>query len=87
MMRLAWPMTMAGMVLLCTQAPAGDFKGQPIATKRQMVSQVIDCMKKRMGSDRLISYNEAAKRCKDEVTHRLDAASTGPLVAADSPGK
>jgi hypothetical protein len=87
MMRLALAIAMAGAVVVSTQAAAGDWKGQPVASKRQMISQVIDCMRKRMGSDRLISYNEAAKRCKDEVTHRLDAANTGPLVAADSQGK
>jgi hypothetical protein len=44
-------------------------------------------MKKRMSSDRLISYNGAAKLCKDEVARRFENASPGPLVAADSPAK
>ncbi len=87
MKRLALAMVMTGAVLASTQASAGDWKSQPMANKRQMVAQVIDCMKKRMGSDRVISYNQAAKVCKDEVNRRFDASNAGPLVAADSPGK
>jgi hypothetical protein len=74
-------------VLASTHAFADDWKGQSLATKRQVVSQVVDCMRKRMSSDRAISYNQAAKVCKDEVNRRYDAASAGPLVAAERAGK
>jgi hypothetical protein len=76
-----------GAAVLASWAHADEWKGQPLATKRQAVAQVIDCMKKRMSSDRLISYNGAAKLCKDEVTRRFENAPPGPLVAADSPAK
>jgi hypothetical protein len=74
-------------VLASTAAPAGEWKNQSFATKRQLVSQVIDCMKKRMSSDRLISYNDAAKACKAEVKRQFETAKSEPLVAADTVAK
>jgi hypothetical protein len=87
MTRLSFAIVIGAALLASAQTPAGDWKGQSLATKRQAVAQVIDCMKKRMSSDRIISYNGAAKLCKDEVTRRFENASPGPLVAADSPVK
>jgi hypothetical protein len=55
-----------------------------VSAKRQFVSQVISCMRKRMANDKYVSYNQAAKICKDEVTKQLDGSNAGPLVAADS---
>jgi hypothetical protein len=74
-------------LLAGVSATAADWKMQSISTKRQAVTQVFECMKKRMSSDRLISYNAAAKACKDEVGKRLGIGTSGPLVAADAPGK
>jgi hypothetical protein len=54
------------------------------SAKRQFASQVINCMRKRMANDKYISYNQAAKICKDEVSKQTDGADAGPLVAADS---
>jgi hypothetical protein len=86
MARSCLAIAMAAAALASVQAPASDWKGS-FATKRQMVTQVVDCMRKRMSSDRRISYNEAAKTCKDEVHRRFEDASSGPLVAADQPAK
>jgi len=55
-----------------------------LAAKRQYASQVIGCMRKRMANDKYISYNQAVKICKDEVSKQLDSSDTGPLVAADT---
>jgi hypothetical protein len=84
---LTTAMAAMSVVLAITAAPANEWKSQSLATKRQLVSQVIECMKKRMSSDRLISYNDAAKVCKAEVKRQVESASSGPLVAADSPAK
>jgi hypothetical protein len=54
------------------------------SAKRQFASQVINCMRKRMADDKHISYNQAAKICKDEVSKQTEGADAGPLVAADS---
>jgi hypothetical protein len=84
MTRLSFAISIGAALLASAQAPADAWKSQSFAVKRQMVSQVIDCMKKRMSSNRLISYNDAAKLCKDEVARRFESAPAGPLVAADS---
>jgi hypothetical protein len=71
-----------GALLVGTHASATDWKNQPLATKRQAAGMVIDCMRKRMSKDRVISYNEAAKVCKQEVAKQN--APSGPLVADDT---
>ena len=75
---------MLGALLAGTQSSAVDWKNQSLANKRQGVSMVVDCMRKRMSKDRAISYNEAAKVCKQEVARQFDSAPPGALVAADT---
>jgi hypothetical protein len=72
-------------LLAGTQSSAVDFKNQSLSTKRQAASMVIDCMRKRMSKDRSISYNQAARECKEEVARRFDNASPGALVADSKP--
>jgi hypothetical protein len=81
--RMMTVIAMAGLLLVAAQAVAAD-PGQPALTRRQMVTQIIGCMKKRMSASRTISYNEAAKVCKDQLKQ---SDSSGPLVAADTPAK
>lgn len=61
-----------------------DWKAQPLAVKRQMASQMISCMKKRMATDRLISYYQASKICRETIEGQIEKSSSGPLVAADT---
>jgi hypothetical protein len=75
---------MLGALLAGTQGSAVDWKNQSISSKRQAVSLVVDCMRKRMSKDRSISYNEAARVCKQEVARQFDSAPSGTLVAADT---
>ena len=44
-------------------------------------------MKKRMSTNKAISYNEAAKACKDQLNKQSDNSISGTLVASDAPGK
>ena len=53
------------------------------SAKRQFVSQVVGCMKKRMAADQHISYNAAARACKEQVNRQFETANSDPLVAAD----
>jgi hypothetical protein len=87
MQRLPLILATAG-VIVAAASPgfASDWKSQPLAVKRQMVSQVISCMKKRMSGDRLISYNQASKECRETVEGQLEKSTTGPLVAASDVG-
>ena len=81
--RMVTVIAVAGLLLLAAQASAAD-SGQPVLSRRQMLTQVIDCMKKRMSASRTISYIEAAKACKEQLRQ---SESPGPLVAADTPAK
>jgi hypothetical protein len=84
MKRLTLILATAGAVVATSHAFASDWKAQPLAVKRQLVSQVISCMKKRMSSDRLVSYNQASKACRETVEGQLEKSTSGPLVAADT---
>lgn len=84
MNRMVTVVAMTGLLLMAVQAFAVD-TGQPALTRRQMLTQIIGCMKKRMSASRTISYNQAARACKDEL--KQGDSSSGPLVAADTPAK
>jgi hypothetical protein len=77
----------SGVILLGRPAPAADDAGPPKLSKRQMVAEVVSCMKKRMSADRSTSYNEAMKACKDQVNRENDTLAAGALVASDDPAK
>ena len=72
-------------VLHAGTAAAIDWKHQSFAVKRQVASMVVDCMRKRMSRDRQISYNEAAKQCREEVGKQFEGSPSGPLVADTKP--
>jgi|ERR1700691_1187188 hypothetical protein len=74
-----------GAILVGTQAIAQDTLSQPTLSKRQMVLQVIGCMRKEMAADRSISYNAAARECKAQVTRSNDHSAPDTLVAASTP--
>jgi hypothetical protein len=78
-------MTIAGSVLASSMCLAAD-PWHSFAAKRLYANQVIGCMRKRMSTDKYISYNQAAKGCKDWVAQQNEgtAAAAGPLVAADT---
>ena len=79
------PATIIMMAGLLTAAPglAAD-SGHSLYARRQFFTQVVSCMRKRMAVDKAISYNQAAKVCKEEVTRQGDGSNAGPLVAADT---
>jgi hypothetical protein len=79
------PVVLLVLCFVTGHASAMDLKQQSWATKRQAASLVIDCMKKRMAKDRMISYNEAGRLCKQEVTRQFEGAPSGPLVANSKP--
>ena len=84
MQRLPLFLAIAGAVAATSPAFASDWKAQPLAVKKQMVSQVVSCMKKRMSNDRLVSYNQASKECRETVEGQLEKSTSGPLVASDA---
>jgi hypothetical protein len=59
----------------------------PTTAKRQMIVKTIDCMRKRMAIDKVVSYNEAAKICRDQISKQRDQSAAGELVASGHPTK
>jgi hypothetical protein len=58
-------------VLASAELLAGESATPPQYSRRQLA----DCMTKRMYSDRTLSYNDAAKACKDQLRgKKTDAA-------------
>lgn len=64
---LAFSFLLANVPLLAAESTSSP----PSFTKRQLA----DCMTKRMYADRTLSYNDAAKACKDQLRgSKTDAA-------------
>ena len=84
MNRVPVVIAMLGALFAGMQSSAVDFRNHPLSVKRQAASMVIGCMKKRMSTDRSISYNAAARVCKEEVARQFDNPPARALVAADT---
>ncbi len=87
MTRVPTMIALMSVVFAATQASAVDSNPRPPMTKHQVHGQITACMKKRMYADRAVSYNEAARVCKNQVNRQNDASASGALVASDTPAK
>ena len=87
MNRVVTMIALSGVVFVGTRALAVDSISQPTMSKRQMVAQIVDCMKKRMSANKNSSYNEAMKACKDQIKKGSDNLPSGALVASEAPAK
>jgi hypothetical protein len=85
--RIRTVIAMTGVIFVGAQAFAHDFINPPTMSKRQMIVQIVGCMKKRMSANKTISYNEAATACKDQIHKQRDNTTLGTLVASDTPAK
>lgn len=83
---IAMVVVLTGAMFVSTQAYAGDSTSQSTMSKRQTIAQMVDCMRKRMSSNKSRSYNEAMKACKDQMKES-DNSPSGALVASDTPPK
>jgi hypothetical protein len=87
MNRVVTMIALSGVVFVGTRALAVDSISQPTMSKRQLVAQIVGCMKKRMSANKNSSYNEAMKACKDQIKKGSDHLPSGALVASDTPAK
>jgi hypothetical protein len=79
--------------MACSGSQAVADSRQPSITRHQLNVKTVGCMWKRMSVDRTVSYNEAAKTCKDQIAQQNDNRPPvaprrrlpGALVAIDSP--
>jgi hypothetical protein len=74
-------------LLISAQALAVDSTGQPSISKRQLIAQMVGCMRKQMSANNTISYNEAMKACKDQISKQTDNSASRTLVASDALAK
>ncbi len=82
--------TLKMVMMTCTMvagvpALAVDSARPQAMTRHQVIVQTIGCMRRRMSADKSISYNEAAKVCKNQIVKQRDNATAGVLVASDVP--
>ena len=71
-------------LLIGAQALAVDSTDQPTMSKRQLIAQMVGCMRKQMSANNTISYNEAMKACKDQISKQTDNSASRTLVASDT---
>jgi hypothetical protein len=86
MNRVVTVIALSGVICVGTRALAVDSISQSTMSKRQMLAQIVGCMKKRMSANKNSSYNEAMKACKDQIKKENNMPS-GALVASDAPAK
>jgi hypothetical protein len=86
MTRVLTMIVMGVLILVAAPAIAVDAIGQSTVSKRQTIVQVANCMRKRMSADRDISYNAAAKVCKNQVNNQSNNSASVTL-ASDSAAK
>jgi hypothetical protein len=76
MYRVLTAIGVAGVLIMGAQAIA-DPRSQPPTARRQL----LDCMSRRMSADKTLSYNEAAKRCKEQAKNK------GATMISSDPAK
>jgi hypothetical protein len=87
MNRVATVIALSAVICVGTRALAVDSINQSTMSKRQMLAQIVGCMKKRMSANKNSSYNEAMKACKDQIKRETDNLPSGALVASDAPAQ
>jgi Tfp pilus assembly protein PilV len=87
MKRVVTAIALTGVVFVGMQAQAIDSTSPPTMSKRQMIAQIVGCMRKRMAANKNSSYNDAMKACKDQINKQSDNLASGALVASDTPAK
>jgi hypothetical protein len=87
MNRVVQVIVLTGVMFVGTRAHAVDSTNQSALSRRQMIVQMVDCMKKRMSADKSRSYNEAMKACKDQMNKESGDVPSGALVASDTSAK
>lgn len=84
MNRVLTVIAMTSVMLVGARALAVDSVSQSTMSKRQLIAQMVGCMKKQMAADNTISYNEAMKACKDQISKQSDNSTSRTLVASDT---
>jgi hypothetical protein len=79
MQRALTAIVVSGLLLVIAPAAATEASGGAALLRQQ----INDCMSKRMGADKTLSYNEAMRSCKARLQPAKDTlASNGPAPPA-----
>ena len=78
---------LTGAICAGTQSLAVDSPDASRTSKRQMIVQMVDCMRKRMSANKSRAYNDALRACKKDQAKESDELPSGALVASDTPAK
>ena len=70
MHRMLTAIATIGALFVGAQALAVDSIDHSTMSKRRMTVQIVGCMRKQMSASKRISYNEAAKVCRDLIDNR-----------------
>jgi len=84
MNRILTVIAMTSVMLVGARALAVDSVGQSTMSKRQLIAQMVGCMRKQMSANNTISYHEAMKACKDQISKQSDNSASRTLVASDT---
>jgi hypothetical protein len=87
MIRVLTIIAIGAVTLVDSQAIAAGAITSSTMSKRQMLVQAANCMKKRMAADKLISYSAAAKVCKNQVSNQSDNVVSVAVEASDFPAR
>jgi hypothetical protein len=87
MHRMLTAIATTGALIVGAQALAVDSIDHSTMSKRRMTVQIVGCMRKQMSASKSISYNEAAKVCRDLISNPSNNSSSGALVASDTLAK
>jgi hypothetical protein len=78
--------TLTMLAMTSVAFPGGRSLAAPVppttTTRNQTIAKTIDCMRRRMSADKSVSYNEAAKTCRDQIRKQRDQSASGALVAS-----
>jgi hypothetical protein len=87
MTRVLTMIAIGAVILVNAQAIAADATSQSTVGRRQVLVQVVNCMKKRMSVNKELSYNAATKVCKNQVNNQSNSVLSVAVEASDSPAK
>jgi hypothetical protein len=73
---------MTCVMLVGARALAADSVTQSTMSKRQLIAQMVGCVRKQMSARKTISYNEAMKVCRDRINDQSDSSAPRTLVAS-----
>jgi hypothetical protein len=71
----------ATVIFVGPQALATDSIDQSMVSKRQMIAQIADCVKKRISAEKDSTYKEAIKVCKNQIDKENANLPSEALVA------